>query len=77
MLQIRYEIFARELSVREVARLAHLTPETISRIIHGHLRPGFGPGQSAERIAAAVDWDGDLQELFAETEGGDNERVSA
>ena len=67
MLRIKAEYFPdRPCVVREVAQQAKIDPCTLNRIIHGKQRPGFGPGQSAERIAEAVGWKGDVGELFKE-----------
>ena len=67
MLVIRRVFFPKTKSVRAVARDAGIAPETLSRIIAGKQQPGFGKGQSAERIAAAVGWTGDVHALFAES----------
>lgn len=70
MLLIEREYFPRSpLVVREVAENAGIARETLSRIISGKQSPSFAEGGSAERIAQAVGWTGDLRELFAEVEG--------
>lgn len=70
MLLIEREYFPKNpLVVREVAKNAGISRETLSRIISGKQKPGYGEGQSAERIAHAVGWTGDVRELFAEVEG--------
>lgn len=60
----------RPLAVCDVAQRANVAPETLSRIIGGKQSPGYGEGQSAERIAAAVGWTGDVHALFAEVGDG-------
>lgn len=55
----------------EIAAKAQLRPETFSRIVHGKQSPSFRPGGSAERIAEAVGWQGDVRALFEEASGDD------
>ena len=69
LLRIKARYFNRRMTARAVAREAQLEPETFYRIINGKQRPGFGAGQSAERIAKALDWTGDVRELFEEVDG--------
>lgn len=66
MLRIKQEYFCNKPTVRETARNAGVEPETLSRIINGKQAPGYGEGQSAERIARAVGWTGDVRALFEE-----------
>ena len=70
MLRIEREYFPKNpLLIRDVAEKASIAPETLSRIIGGKQSPGYGEGQSAERIAAALDWPIDrAAELFEEVE---------
>lgn len=68
MLQIKKLFFHVNPSVRQIARDSGLEPETVSRIINGRQRPSFAPDGSAERIAKAVGWQGDVRELFEEVE---------
>lgn len=68
MLRIEQEVFRKNPTIREVAHKAGIAPETLSRIINGKQAPGYGEGQSAERIAWAVGWTDDIHELFAEVE---------
>ena len=60
-------------TIRETAQRAGLAPETLSRILNGRQSPSFAEGGSAERIAQALGWQGDVRELFEEL-GGTNER---
>ena len=69
MNQLKIELFKKQLKGVEVARRAEVAPETMSRIINGKQMPGFKRGQSAERIAEAVGWTGDVHDLFKEAEG--------
>ena len=67
MLLIERDYFPKnQLVIREIAQKANVAPETLSRIISGKQSPGFGEGQSAERIAKAVGWTGDVHALFEE-----------
>ena len=68
MLQIKYEAFRQNLTNREISKRAEISEESLSRIISGKQSPGFKRGQSAERIARAVGWKGDVRALFAEVE---------
>lgn len=68
MLVIEQVFFNKQPSMREIANRAGIAPETLSRIVNGKQTPGYGEGQSAERIARAVGWTGDIRELFAEAE---------
>ena len=52
--------------MREIASDANIAPETLSRIVAGKQRPSFAPGGSAERIAEAIGWEGDVADLFEE-----------
>lgn len=71
MLRIEREFFRNKPTIRETAHKAGIAPETLSRIVNGKQAPGYGEGQSAERIAQAVGWTGDVHALFAEVEGGE------
>ena len=66
MLRIKKEYFRENPTIREVADKSELSTSTLSRIVNGKQSPGFGEGQSAERIACALGWTGDPAELFAE-----------
>lgn len=55
-------------TIRAVADRAEIDPATLSRIIHGKQTPGYGEGQSAERIAQAVGWTGNVRDLFEEVD---------
>ena len=69
MLVIEKLYFPKErLSVAGVARKAQIDPATMSRIIHGKQKPGYGKNKATERIAAALGWKGDVRALFSETE---------
>ena len=65
MLRIRHDYFVNR-TIKETAQTAGVEPETLSRIVNGQQRPGFGQGQSAERIAQALGFEGDPRELFEE-----------
>ena len=54
------------ITVPELAARVGLHPATLSRIVRGKQKPSFAPGASAERIAEALGWEGDVRELFAE-----------
>ena len=69
MLRIEQDYFRNKPTVRETACKAGIAPETLSRIISGKQAPGYGEGQSAERIAQAVGWTGDVHALFEEVGG--------
>ena len=67
MLRIERDYFPKQPQrVREIAGKAGVARETLSRIINGKQQPGFGEGQSAERIAKALGYVGDPRELFEE-----------
>lgn len=66
MLNIQMELFKRELRKNEVAERAGIAPETLSRLAAGKQKPSYAPGGSAERIARAIGYEGDVHELFAE-----------
>jgi len=66
LLRIKKMFFHDNPSIREIARAAELQPETVSRIINGHQKPSFAPNGSAERIARALGWKGDVRALFVE-----------
>lgn len=69
MLRIERDYFRNKPTIRETAHKADIAPETLSRIISGKQAPGYGKGQSAERIAAALGWPTDrAAELFEEVE---------
>lgn len=68
MLRIKQEYFNNRMTLRAVAREARIEPETMSRIVNGQQAPGYGAGQSAERIAKALGWTGDIRSLFEEVE---------
>ena len=68
MLRIEREFFRNKPTIRETAQKAGIAPETLSRIVSGKQSPGYGEGQSAERIAQAVGWTGDVHALFEEIE---------
>ena len=53
-------------TLREVARAAELEPESFYRIVNGKQQPSFAEGRSAERIAKAMGWSGDVRDLFEE-----------
>lgn len=69
MLRIKKEFFQSRLSARETAQRAGVSPETLCRIVNGKQSPGYGEGQSAERIAQAVGWTGEVRALFEEVGG--------
>ena len=69
MLRIEQDYFRSRPTIRETAQRAGIAPETLSRIVSGKQSPGYGDGQSAERIAQAVGWTGDVRELFEEIGG--------
>ena len=69
MLVIEREYFKKPpFAMKDVAQRAGIAPETLSRIVSGKQKPGFGKNKSAERIAKAVGWKGDIRALFAEVE---------
>jgi len=69
MLLIEQKYFPKNpLAVQDVARKAGIARETLSRIISGKQSPSFAEGGSAERIAQAIGWTGDVHELFEEIE---------
>ena len=68
MLRICWWVYENGFANADIAESADVAPETLSRIINGKQAPGYGEGQSAERIARAVGWTGDIHELFAEME---------
>ena len=68
MLRIFFEMHELRLTGIEVAERAGIAPETLSRIMNGKQKPGYGAGGSAERIAQAVGYTGDPHELFKEIE---------
>ncbi len=55
-------------TIRAVADSAEIDPATLSRIIHGKQAPSFREGGSAERIAKAIGWTGEVSELFKEVD---------
>lgn len=65
-LLIKQRYFSDRLTIHDAAQMAGIAPETLNRIVNGKQTPGYGEGQSAERIARAVGWTGDVRELFAE-----------
>ena len=64
MLRICWEIHESGLASADVAKRASITPETLSRIVNGKQKPGYGAGGSAERIAQAIGYTGDMATLF-------------
>lgn len=68
MLLVTYERKRQGLSQAKLARLAEVNATSLSRIERGK-EPAF-PKRGA-RIAAALGWEGDPAELFAEVENGD------
>ncbi|MCL2746424.1 MAG: helix-turn-helix transcriptional regulator [Coriobacteriia bacterium] len=59
---------SRGLSQAKLARLADLHPSTISNIETGNLKPWKG---QLKKIASALGWDSDPQELLTEIKGVD------
>ena len=69
MLVIEKYLKERGLSQAKAARLADVNQSSMTRIVNGKEPPY---PQRGKRIADALGWDGDWQELFAEVgDGGD------
>ena len=63
MLRIQIELARRNMSQSECARRAGVNQTSMSRIVRG-LEPAFP--KRGKRIAEAIGWEGDLEELFQE-----------
>ena len=65
MLEMTIVRKSKNLSMSALARKAEMHVSSISQIESGHLKPY--PGQ-AKKIADALEWKGELSELFSEVE---------
>ena len=63
MKRVKQELSAHGITQKELAEKAGIDPATVSRIVNG--RTAVYSGWAA-RIAEALDWAGDAEELFAE-----------
>lgn len=69
MKRIEREMKERGITQTALAEETGIHRVTVNRIIGGKQAPGFGEGQSAERIAQAIGYAGDLHALFEEIGG--------
>lgn len=65
MRRIKRVLFEREISQRDVAKASRIDTATFSRIVNGEIVVYSG---WAKRIAEALGWTGDPQELFEEVD---------
>lgn len=65
LVRLQLELLRRGISQRELAERAHVNETSLSRIIHGR-EPAYP--KRGERIAAALGWTGDPEELFEEVD---------
>lgn len=65
MLRIEQELMNKGWSRAKLARLAEVNESSMSRIVRG-AEPAYP--KRGQRIAAALGWEGDWQDLFAEVE---------
>lgn len=62
---MQVELLRRGMSQRELAERAHVNEASVSRILHGK-EPAYP--ERGRRIAAALGWTGDPEELFEEVD---------
>lgn len=65
MIQLQLELLRRGMSQRELAKRAHVNEASVSRICHGK-EPAYP--RRGKRIAEALEWTGDPEELFEEVD---------
>ena len=65
MLRIEKELYDRHLSQSKLSRMADVNQSSMSRIVRG-VEPAFP--KRGQRIADALGWEGNWEELFEEIE---------
>ena len=65
LVRLKLELLRRGISQRELAERAHVNETSLSRIIHGR-EPAYP--ERGRRIAVALGWTGDPEELFEEVD---------
>ena len=65
MLLAKQLMWSKGWSKAKLARIADLNQATVGKVVEGKAAPF--PGQ-AKKIAAALEWDGDLDRLFQEVD---------
>lgn len=70
MIRLKYELFRRGMSQAKLAHMADINQTSLSRLMLGkeHVYPKW-----AERIAEAIGWEGNPDELFEEVIDDDGE----